>query len=173
MKRLCYFFSVIMVTVFAGCSSLTVKTDFDREIKFSKYRTFAFAEGLNSAEWPPSESSMKKLVLKDLERLIERKLVSKGMRREKISEADFVIAYHAGAEQHIDVHAYGYEYKQNWQVLNDHRYNKGTLVIDFVDKSARELFWRGWAEGAVGNRIESANKLGRAVEKIINKYPPG
>lgn len=115
----------------------------------------------------------KKLVLKDLERLIERKLVSKGMQRVENSKADFVIAYHAGVEQQIDVQAYGYHYKQNRQTLGAHRYNKGTLVIDFVDKSAGELFWRGWAEGVVGDRIESANKLGRAVEEIINNYPPG
>ena len=173
MKCLYCCFSAMILLTLAACSTLVVKSNFDREINFSKYRTFAFAEGLNAAEWPPSEFSMKNLVLKDLERLIERKLVSKGMRKEKISKADFVIAYHAGVEQHVDVHAYGYEYKQNWQILSAHRYNKGTLVIDFVDRSDRELFWRGWAEGVVGDRIESANKLGRAVEKIINNYPPG
>lgn len=50
---------------------------------------------------------------------------------------------------------------------------KARSLIDFVDKSARELFWRGWAEGVVGNPKQSADKLSQAVKKIISNYPPG
>ena len=173
MKRLCYFFSVIMLTVFTGCSSLAVKTDFDREANFTKYISFAFIAPPFQIDWPPSKSLTIKLALRDLQHSIEHELLLKGMRRVEIINADFVIAYHVGVEKNIDISAYGYEYKKNWQVLNVHRYNISTLVIDFVDKRARKLFWRGWADGVIGNRIESTDKLGRAVEKIINNYPPG
>ena len=173
MKRLCYFFSVVTLTIFAGCTSLAVKTDFDREANFTKYHSFAFMTLPAQIDWPPSKSTMKKLTLRDLERSIEHELLLKGMKIVEITKADFVIAYHAGVKQKIDISAYGYEYKKNWQILNAHRYKNSTLVIDLVDKRARILFWRGWVDGVVGNSGLSTDKLSQAVKKIFSNFPPG
>lgn len=50
----------------------------------------------------------------------------------------------------------------------------GTLVIDIMEPSSRELFWRGWAEGALLDR-EAARRqedLDAMVALILERFPP-
>lgn len=51
----------------------------------------------------------------------------------------------------------------------------GTLVIDVLDPSTRDLIWRGWAEGALlerGGRSASQEELDAVVMNVLDAFPP-
>jgi hypothetical protein len=51
----------------------------------------------------------------------------------------------------------------------------GTLVVDVLDASTRELIWRGWAEGALlerGGRGASQEELDEIVMSVLEAFPP-
>ena len=41
------------------------------------------------------------------------------------------------------------------------------MILDFVDAESKELFWRGWATGAVGD-----GENAEAVETLLEEFPP-
>lgn len=51
----------------------------------------------------------------------------------------------------------------------------GTLVIDVLDASSRELIWRGWAEGVLAElrgTAEQQGPLNEIVAEILERFPP-
>ena len=49
------------------------------------------------------------------------------------------------------------------------------MDLDFIDPKSKELIWRGWAKGVVGNEKtpeERQKKIEKTVQKILEKYPP-
>jgi hypothetical protein len=54
-------------------------------------------------------------------------------------------------------------------------YEEGTLLIDFVDTSTKELVWRGVATKILGHASDP-EKIQAEIDKIVDKtlagYPP-
>ncbi len=59
--------------------------------------------------------------------------------------------------------------------MNVSQYSEGTLFIDFIDKSKKELVWQGIGTGAlrIHNRQKKENRINEFVKEIISKFPPG
>ena len=59
--------------------------------------------------------------------------------------------------------------------MNVSQYSEGTLFIDFIDKSKKELVWQGIGTGAlrIQNRQKKENRINEFVKEIISKFPPG
>ena len=51
-------------------------------------------------------------------------------------------------------------------------YRSGTLILDFVDGTSREMFWRGTGSDSV-SPDQGPAALEEAIVKIIDAYPPG
>jgi len=50
-------------------------------------------------------------------------------------------------------------------------YRDGTMIIDLVDASTKQMVWRGTATDTFSPGAE-AQKAGEAVEKTLAEYPP-
>ena len=59
--------------------------------------------------------------------------------------------------------------------LNVNQYTEGTLFIDIIDASKKELIWQGIGSGALAFRnIEKReDRIKEFVKEILEKYPPG
>jgi hypothetical protein len=68
--------------------------------------------------------------------------------------------------------SYGYYGTYGWEARE---FQKGTLVIDFVDARDKTMVWRGIADGSIPETPQTV-KLDEIVEKAINSmmenYPP-
>ena len=51
-------------------------------------------------------------------------------------------------------------------------YTEGTLVIDIIDAGTNELVWRGAAVSALDDPTYDAKDINKAVEKILEEFPP-
>ena len=108
--------------------------------------------------------------------ILEKAKVAKGITKAGRDKPDFLVAFHIGAQNKVDVTTYGYRYGprgRRWgRQVNVQRYKEGTLILDFVDDQSRQLVWRGTVVDAVYRPEDLGDKLNAAVGKILGKYPP-
>ncbi len=174
MRKRLVLLSALLLTAPLGCSTISVQTDFDRETDFSAYKTYGWIEhkmttGAGGLMNDP-------LVRKHIVSAIEREMAAKGFSKAAGGEPDFLIAYHIGARNRVDVEHYYYRYgrwgRRGGHDISVHRYKEGTLILDFVDRRAKDLFWRGWAVGVLHGRENISDDIDESVKKILERYPP-
>jgi len=173
--------SLILIVFFIfSCSSLSVVTDYDRAEDFSTYKTFKMYEG---KPVPGDDLSKAPLIKKRFETAIKDELQKKGFTHQESGDVDFMVVVHAGVEEKTQVTNWGsYGWYDPWWGpyggrVDVNQYEEGTLVIDFVTVSQKELAWRGMGTGVVGDGRfsgdeEGMEKIKNIVAKILNEFPP-
>jgi hypothetical protein len=51
------------------------------------------------------------------------------------------------------------------------QYKQGTLIIDLIDASTKELVWRGVGKSEITNE-DREEQIKQVVSDILAKYPP-
>ncbi len=157
-----------LVVLLTGCSPISVRTDYDREVEFANYGSF---------KWMPVPKNTGKKTVKQnsfLDRRIRRavtdELEALGYDVKTSGSTDALLAYHIVVENHIDVNPYGYRY---WGPRYRYRrYKEGAIIVDIVDHETKQLIWRGVASGEVGYPRGDPEQIKVAVAKIFENYPP-
>ena len=109
--------------------------------------------------------------MEDWEGAIERAMTAHGFMRAAIGVApDLQLHYHANVNQRFQVNELDREqagyYDVPAQVIE---YEQGTLVVDAVDTTTRQVVWRGWAQDSVQGVIDNQARLQKQVEKAVTK----
>ncbi|MFD0932939.1 DUF4136 domain-containing protein [Psychroflexus salinarum] len=173
MKSLKIIIALLSIISFTSCSSIKVATDYDREIDFTTYESFAFYKpGIDAAEISDLD---KKRIL----RAIERELVSKGM--VKTTDPDLLISIFTETTENVNIYQNNFGYGWGWNPYfwGPGGYNsvssniEGTLYIDLIDAEKNELVWQGLGSGILSlDMDEKEKKINEIVNKIMEKYPP-
>lgn len=160
--------SLLSLLALAGCSSLSVDSDWDSAVDFNSMKTFSILER-------PSGLEGNQLVWRRIQDAIRLSLEARAY-TENTTSPDFLVAVHLDVADKVSVQTYNYGYGSyyNWHSrdVSVSQYQEGTLVIDFVDGSERELFWRGWGTKVLDGRSHDEAKIQQVVDKIISQYPP-
>jgi hypothetical protein len=98
--------------------------------------------------------------------------------------ADFAVAYYASTQDKLDVTYWDYGYPfwpHGWRghgsgyrgpVAQVTEYDQGTVIVDVIDPTTKQLLWRGQGEARVSNDAAKYRKdLARAVTAIVEKFP--
>ena len=177
----CLFILCLAAITAMGCSSISVHHDYDAAANWASYKTFDWIEqpmdpaGGNAQDARAQNSLLAKRIMN----AVNAQLAQRGMYRD-IQNPTLLLAYHTGVQSKVDVTNYGYSYGYGyygWQGSNVdvYQYNEGTLIIDLIDASTKELVWRGVAQKTLADnpRPEQIDKtINDAVAKIFQKYPP-
>jgi len=181
--RITVIFIIVSVMLLAlGCSSISVKHDYDSEANFVALKKFAWMQGPTTA-MTDARAAMQGNTLLDqrIKNAVNGQLVGKGLSQDS-NNPDFLIAYHVGIQDKIDVTNWGYRYAGRGRYygwagggVDVHQYQEGTLIIDFVDAKSKQLIWRGTGQKALDpnptpEKIEK--NIGEAVAKMLEKFPP-
>jgi hypothetical protein len=171
-----------LAMLLSGCSSVTVTTDYDRSVPFGTYHTYALEPPPNVPPLSPSADSA-------LRNTLHETLAAKGIREVAAAEKpDLAVVAHASKQQAYSVQQYtqwGYRggawpygagYYGVWAgapatYTTIDSYTEGTLVLDFVDASTQKLVFRGIGKGTLGSAESNAEKIEKAVTKIVAKLP--
>ncbi|MFQ6112719.1 MAG: DUF4136 domain-containing protein [bacterium] len=173
MKVLRFFLCFSLTLGLMSCSSITVKSDYDRQVNFANYQTFKWMP--YPAKAGKSTVAKNSLLDKRIRRAVERELSAKGYEIVQTGKADAALAYHTAVRQKVDVSGVGYGYWRGWprgRRVYVHSYKEGTLVVDIVDPDLKQLIWRGLATDVVDDPEESEEKINEAVKKILERFPP-
>lgn len=91
---------------------------------------------------------------------------------------DFEVAYYASAREKLDVTSwdYGYAWRprwwRGWGPTDVTEYTEGSVIIDVIDPTTKELLWRGRGVAAVSdNERTYESDLEKTVTAVLNKFP--
>ena len=171
----------LLAVVFAlACSSMNINHDWDRDADFGSYQTYAWAPQSSAAPQNAQQAqSRNDLLDKRVRRAIDEELVAKGF-SENPASADVHVVYHTGAQDKINVTDWGYRYSYDYwgwggRDIDVYQYTEGTLVIDLIDATTKELVWRGSATKTIDSNPtpeKMENNIRKAVQAIFQNYPP-
>lgn len=162
-------------------------TDFDRTIKFSNYKTFAWGKTNVKVMNPVYESD---LIHKNIKRTIEEEFAKRGIVKQK-NNPDFLVNYQTYTEEKEKtsgrpyfaspfLYPYGFSpfmYRWGWGfpygygMPQTDKYTEGTLIIDILDTKTMELIWRGTVAGNVDDVAKLQKQIDKGVRAIMKKYP--
>lgn len=172
--------SIIVILIFylaAGCSSVSVTSDYDPAADFASYKSFQIYKG----EIKGSELETAPLVKKRVIDAVEKVMQLKGFTRDDSGETDLIVYTHAGTTEKTTVTDWGYNYGAWWgpypygRNIDVSYYTHGSLFIDLVDNKKDELIWRGVGSAVVKDRgtpEERQQFIDDAVAKILSEFPP-
>lgn len=166
---------ILFVLVLTSCSSVKVATDYDKDVNFNQYQTFAFFKpGIDKAEISDLD---KKRIL----RAIESEMLQKGFT--KSDDPDLLVSIFTKTKENINIYNnnYGYGYGWGWHPWYwGAGYNtvssttEGTLYIDLIDAGKKELVWQGMGTAALAKDVNrKQERINEIVKEILEKYPPG
>ena len=107
---------------------------------------------------------------------VDAELMERGYRKVNAGKPDFLIAWHIGAQDKVNVERYGYRYgpRGRWYGTNVqvHHYKEGTLILDFVDPEEKQLVWRSTAVGSMRYFTKGEREVQSSVHEMLKKFPP-
>ena len=169
------FLPFVLLFVLASCSSVRVYQDYDKNVNFNQYKTYAYQKsGIDKVEISDLD---KKRILK----AIDEQLLAKGFT--KSETPDLLVNIFTKEREQVDVNqfnaGFGYGWGFGWNPfgfgLNTsvNRYTEGTLFIDLIDAKKKELVWQGEGEGTLTKDTNRKDKvIQEFVTKILSQYPP-
>jgi len=173
---------LVVLFIVSSCASVRVSSDYDKEIDFSQYKTFAFyKKGIDKVDISDLD---KRRIL----RAIETDLLAKGFT--KSTKPDVLVNIFTKSREKINVYNNNYLGWYPWYYggfshygmgFNSGAYNnvsrstEGTLFIDLIDANKKELAWQGMGTGALAsskNISKKEERIKEFVTEILAKYPP-
>lgn len=167
--------AIIIMATITSCSSVQVVADYDKQVNFETYKTFAFYKpGIDKAE-------INDLDKRRILRAIENELTAKGFT--KSENPDLLVSIIASSREKIDVYNNyygGYGWGWGWNPYYYGNYNnvststQGALYIDLIDAKKKELVWQGQGVGYLNNATtdKKEDRIKEFVSKIMAVYPP-
>jgi len=171
--------TALALSLAACSSSLKVQHEYNRTTNFKNFHTYAWITQQPGPEQAPAarDPRIREAVVGGVDRM----LASKGLTKVGPDQSpDLLVAVHGWAVNRIDVKSYGYAYGPSpygmYPVLatpavDVRQYRDGTMIIDLVDASTKEMVWRGTATDTFDPGAE-AKTAARAVEETLKDYPP-
>jgi hypothetical protein len=182
---------VVLGVLLAGCSSMKVSSDYDRNADFSGLKTY---DWISPAQPKTGDSRLDSDILNSrIRRAVENQLGLKGYEKATSGNPDFQVAYMASIEQKLDVSTfnYGYTYPGYYYPRRGFggpfysgvphsetyvdQYDEGTLLLDIVNPQTKKLIWRGTAVDTIQKTDSPENRekrINEAVANMLQKFPP-
>jgi len=166
---------VFMLLILSSCSSIRVNSDYDNNVDFSQYKTYAFQKnGVDKAEISDLD---KKRILK----AIDVEMTKKGFT--KSETPDLLVTIFTKEREQIDVNQFNTSWGFGWGLGWNPYFGggqtyvssstEGTLFIDLIDAKKKELVWQGEGEGYLTKvRSEKEARINEFVSKIVAQFPP-
>src|SRR6201993_44833 len=140
---------LLFAFLFVSAATAKMSTDFDPNLDFSKFKTFAFIGGVEQLvrmQLNPEQLN------NQIHRAVTRELTAKGLREVKPEEnPDLVVRYWANSQMDVNVAAntnwgaygpyVGYHWGFVYNSMDASVTHQGTLSIELIDASSHDLAW--------------------------------
>ncbi len=162
----------------AAAFSAKIKSDYDKSIDFSSYRTYA---------WGKNTQPTRVAAGLFISAAINTALESRGLQQANIDEADIVVAYAAAGDQMMSFGVVDPSYaaiggqplpgSTVWTTGTNSPtggsfVRKGSLVIDIYDRRQQKLIWTAVATDTIQDKPDKAiNQINNMVAEMFSRYP--
>ena len=157
-----------------------VVVDFDPNLDFSRYKTYAFIGGIENLV---AIQLNPELIENPLHHTVARELDKRGLREVQHGESpDLVVRYWINSSAQMDVTVagewgpYSAYVGGYWSFLFESVGTGGkkesVLIIDLIDPKAKSLAWRLYLIGKLANPEKEWKRIDQEVSKGLETYPP-
>lgn len=169
-------FLLLITLILSSCSSIKVFSDYDRNIDFSNYETFAYFK-----------PEIDKVDISDLDKRRILKALDSEMNLKGLSKSetpDLLIGFTTKAKEQIYVNTgnnfgWGWGWGFNPWFWGNGGYNsvstrtEGTLYVNIIDAATKQLIWQGKGRGGINEFMKNRDELiSLFIHEIIENYPP-
>tara|TARA_B100000886_G_scaffold333743_1_gene288271 strand:+ start:68 stop:589 length:522 start_codon:yes stop_codon:yes gene_type:complete len=164
---------MLMLFLNMGCSTVSVFTDHDSGVDFSKYKTFAyFKPGIDKVEISDLD---KRRILK----AIDLQMAQKSMIKSDLP--DLLVSINTSAKEKVYINNnfngfWGWGWNPWMWGTNQNMVSsrtEGALYIDLIDAKTKQLVWQGKGRGGISEYSKNRDeRIGVFVAEILKKYPP-
>ncbi len=179
---------LLALLALAGCSTLSVTSDYDSSVNFGSYHAYRWQAPADTAAGRDLLAA-NPIVARRVRSAVDRELAARGYVLREGGPVDFTVSAVATVRQMSRLEpdpvtwdiAY-YRGRPYW-----HRswwgdpwptvvvYEEGALLLDITDARRRELAWRGVVRGlveefATPERMQA--RIDEAVGKLLSEFPP-
>ncbi len=174
--------SLLFVTlVMASCSSIQVNSDYDDATDFNQYKTYGFLDkAIDKAEISDLD---KKRILSAIDAEFHKKGFTKS------DNPAVLVNFFTKANKEVNVNQWGYGAGFGWgwgygwggwgpgmwggNYTSVSTSTEGTLFIDIIDASKKELVWQGIGSGVLTlDRDKKQARINEFVSEIMKQFPP-
>jgi hypothetical protein len=170
----------VFLMVLAMPASAKVQVDFNPEIDFSKYKTFAYIGGVENLVMLQLNPE---LINDRVHRAVTREMTAKGLREVQSNDnPDLIVRYWANSSTQINVSAmgnwgpYGAYIGSYWGFLYDTvtatSQREGSLLLDLIDPRKKDLVWRLYIIRKINNVDKAWKQADEDFTKGFESYPP-
>jgi hypothetical protein len=179
---------VLGVMVFAGCAAATISSDYNKDVDFSKLKTYSWSSDQPlSGDMKFDDPSLRETI----RRSVEAELQAKGLQKSGAGQPDMLLKYYITVEQKkqvvggfnspptFDSHGrwMGNSGPNNYAGMEamTFRYSDGTFVLDMLNPASGDILWRGTLQAMVDPRGTPEKRKERApaaIAKVLAKFPP-
>ena len=169
-------FLLLITLILSSCSSIKVFSDYDRNIDFSNYETFAyFKPEIDNVDISDLD---KRRILKALDSEMNLKGLSKS------ETPDLLIGFTTKAKEQIYVNTgnnfgWGWGWGFNPWFWGNGGYNsvstrtEGTLYVNIIDAVTKQLIWQGKGRGGINEFMKNRDeRISLFIHEIVENYPP-
>jgi hypothetical protein len=155
-------------------------TDFDPNLNFSKFKTFAYLGGVEHlAELPLNPDQIRD----ELHEAVSRELGAKGLKEVRPDQnPDLAVRYWVNTQMGTNYAPTGIwngfalyvgdYWAYNFDLMNAQITDEGSLLIDLIDVKAKDLAWRMYLEQKILKQDEVWKKVNQEINKAFESYPP-
>jgi len=181
-RKILVLLSGMLWLLMAFPASAKIATDFDPNLDFSRFKTFAFIGGVEQLarlQLNPDQLN------NQIHRAVTRELTSKGIQEVTPEQnPDLVVRYFVESQIGVDVATntnwgvygpyYGYHWGFIYYSMETSTTHKGTLGIDLINPHSRDLAWRMLANVKIIHT--DPEKIWKTADSNIKnafkRYPP-
>lgn len=174
---------LLLILSLSACTTFNVKIDHDPTADFTTFKKFTFV-GLADAEKGGIHDNS--LMHKRIESAVARELTGKGLQQVDLNQRpDLLVYYWFSAKEKQQIQstgptagAYrgrgGYGWGAGYGgTVTTYEFTEGTLILDLVEPSKKELIWRATIVGTLQDTPKENIELGnKAIAKAFKDYPP-
>ncbi|MEO6364924.1 MAG: DUF4136 domain-containing protein [Luteimonas sp.] len=172
-----------LLALLAACATgPRIRTDFDPEADFGRYRSYAFYQPIAM-----ESSGYSTFITDHIKTNVRREMDARGYTYNETSP-DLRVNFQGIVEERTDVYStpmVDYQYYYNYRARSYvavpiwydqarvSRYTEGTLTVDLVDAARNRMVWTGDAIGRVtrGTAEERAEQVDLSISEIFLRYP--
>lgn len=170
--------TALAATLAACATHPQVRTESAPELNILRYQSFGYVEHPDT-----DKRSYTTLTTRYLKDAINREMLARGYTLNN-DHPDLLINFTVASKDRIESYPYaggvgfgrfgrGFGWGGGWYGPDIRTVTDGSLTIDLVDPTHRELVWRGVAEGRLTKKAleQPQPAINAAVDAIFNKYP--
>ena len=164
--------------------SAQVKSDYDKNVDFTKYKTYTF-KGWEKNSDQILEKFDKDRILKAFAHELDIRGLTKDDANPDVAITLFIVVDNKTSTTAYTTYNGGMGYgmgRWGWGAgmgmgsattnYSEKDYKEGTLVIDFYDSGSKELVWQGVYTGVVKEKPQKREKsIPKNVAKLMKQYP--